>query len=119
MSETIQTNAIGNRAKMTHAFVSQYAMNGYVGRVFVYVQLVVAEKALQELEQHERTRRFVHVARLTQRAMTIVVLLTVLGAFAQITRVLERIRIAQAIRLVHKQIAIAYLVHQMNQIDRV
>jgi len=57
---------------------------------------------LQKLEQHERARRLVYVARLTQRAMpVVVVLLTVLGAFAQVARVLERIRVAQAIRLVH------------------
>jgi hypothetical protein len=42
LSETIQTDAIGNGAEMTHAFVSQYAMNRYVRSVFVYVQLVVA-----------------------------------------------------------------------------
>jgi len=101
LSETIQTNAVGNGAKMTHAFVSEYAMNGYVRRVFVYVQLVVAEKALQELEQHEWTWRFVHIARLAQRAVPVVVLLAVLGAFAQIARVLERVRVAQTVRLVH------------------
>jgi len=104
---------------MTHAFVSQYAVNRYVRSVFVHVQLVIAEKALQKLEQHERARRLVYVARLTQRAVAIVVLLTVFGAFAQIASVLERIRVAQTIRLVHQQIAIAYLVHQMNKINRV